>query len=347
MNTVTAAPLIETEQELEEQLSRPSEADIKAMSRLEGGILILGAAGKLGPSLARLAVRAAEASGVKKRIVGVARFSHEGLAQELQAHGIETIRCDLLETAALARLPDLQNVIFMAGRKFGTTGAEHLTWATNAYLPGCVAERFRHRRIVAFSTGNVYPLRAVAEGGATESTPVAPVGEYAQSALARERMFEYASSRWGTLVTILRLNYAVELRYGVLLDLALSVFRRKPVDLRMGLVNVIWQRDANSICLRSLAHCQSPPLILNLTGPETLSVRYIAGEFGRRFEIEPLFIGEEAGCALLNNAGQANHLFGYPNVTPAAMMDWIAHWVSRGGRTLEKPTHFHVQDGRF
>jgi hypothetical protein len=347
MNCVTGAPLIETEQELDEQLSRPSEQDIEAMARLKGDILILGVAGKMGPSLARLAVRAAQKSGVKKRIVGVARFSDEGLANGLQEHGIETIPCDLLESEALARLPDLENVIFMAARKFGTTGAEYLTWAMNAYLPGLVSERFRHSRIVAFSTGNVYPLRAVAEGGATENTPVAPVGEYAQSALGRERMFEYGSSRWRTPVVILRLNYAVELRYGVLLDIGLSVFRRKAVDLRMGFVNVVWQRDANSICLRSLAHCQSPPLILNVTGPETLSVRFIAEEFGRRFDIAPVFVGEEAQFALLNNAAQAHRLFGYPSIAPAQMMDWVANWISLGGRTLQKPTHFHVQDGRF
>jgi nucleoside-diphosphate-sugar epimerase len=347
MNTETGAPLIETEQELDEQLSRPSEADVEAIARIQGDILILGVAGKMGPSLARLAARAAKKSGVKKRVVGVARFSNEHLAEALQAHGIETIRCDLLDSAALAGLPELENIVFMAARKFGTTGAEYLTWAMNAYLPGLVAERFRHSRMVAFSTGNVYPLRAVSEGGAIESTPTAPVGEYAQSALARERMFEYGSSRWRTPVVLLRLNYAVELRYGVLLDVALSVFKRKPVDLRMGLVNVIWQRDANSICLRSLAHCQSPPLILNLTGPETLPVRYIAEEFGRRFGIEPVLVGEEAPSALLNNAAQAHRLFGYPSVTPAEMMDWIAHWVSLGGRTLEKPTHFQVQDGRF
>lgn len=347
MNAASGTTLIETEQELEDQLSRPSEPDIEAMARLQGDILILGVAGKMGPSLARLAARAAKESGMKKRIVGVARFSNEELAEHLQADGIETIRCDLLDTAALARLPDLENVVFMAARKFGTTGSEYLSWAINAYLPGLIGERFRQSRIVAFSTGNVYPLRALAEGGATESTPVAPVGEYAQSALARERMFEYGSTHWGTPVAILRLNYAVELRYGVLLDIALCVFHRKPVDLRMGSVNVIWQRDANSVCLRLFVHCQSPPLVLNLTGPEILSVRYIAEEFGRRFDIEPLFIGEEAPCALLNNATRAHSLFGCPSITPAEMMNWIAHWISLGGRTLEKPTHFQVQDGRF
>ena len=338
---------IGTEEELNERLSRPSELDIETMTRLQGDILILGVAGKMGPTLARLAARAAKKGGARKRIVGVARFSNEKLAHELEEERIETIRCDLLDPTALSGLPDLENVIFMAARKFGTMGAEHLTWAMNAHLPGLVAERFRDSRIVAFSSGNVYALRPAIHGGATESTPVAPAGEYAQSALARERMFEYGSSRWGTRVTILRLNYAVELRYGVLLDVALSVFHRQPIDLRMGLVNVIWQRDANSACLRSLAHCQSPPLILNLTGPETLSVRYIAEEFGRRFQIEPTFLGEETPCALLSNAAQAHRWFGYPTVTPTEMMDWIANWVSCGAPIFDKPTHFQVRDGNF
>jgi hypothetical protein len=339
--------MIDNEEELEERLSCPHEADRAAMAALEGDILILGAGGKMGPSLARLARRAANGAETKKRIIAVARFSHQRVRDRLVADGIETIVCDLLAPDALSTLPQLENVIFMAARKFGTTGAEHLTWAMNVHLPGLVAERFRNSRIVAFSTGNVYGLRAVVRGGAVESTPVSPEGEYAQSALGRERMFEYGSSEWGTPITILRLNYAVELRYGVLVDIALAVYERRPIDLRMGLVNIIWQRDANSACLRSFAHCQSPPQILNLTGPETLSIRYIAEEFGRRFGIEPVFSYEETASALLSNAVNAHQLFGYPTTTPAEMMDWVAHWIIRKGYVLNKPTHFEVRDGKF
>ncbi len=331
--------------ELEERLSRPCDADVAAMADLSGDLLILGAGGKMGPSLARRARRAADKTG--KRVVAVARFSDASLFSQLSAEGIETIACDLLEPAALAKLPDIPNVIFMAARKFGTAGAEHLTWAMNTYLPGLVAERYRKSRIVAFSTGNVYPLRSLSEGGATESTPVGPVGEYAQSALGRERMFEYGSQRWRTPVAILRLNYAIDLRYGVLLEIGQAVFERRPVDLRMPLVNVIWQGDANSWCLRSFAHCQSPPFVLNITGPETLSVREIAMEFGGYFGIEPEFIGEPGPTALLNNATRARSLYGEPAVGPAEMIEWTARWIQQGGAVLNKPTHFQARDGNF
>jgi nucleoside-diphosphate-sugar epimerase len=338
---------ITTEAELEEILSRPSDADAAAMAQMDGDLLILGAGGKMGPSLARRARRAAEKAGSRKRIVAVARFSDSALRKNLEADGIATLVSDLLEPGALAKLPELPNVIFMAARKFGTTGSEDLTWAMNTHLPGLVAERYRNSRIVAFSTGNVYPLRHSMQGGAVESTPVAPESEYAQSALGRERMFEYGSRQWGTAVVILRLNYAIDLRYGVLLDIGRAVFERRPVDLRMALVNVIWQGDANSVCLRSFAHCQSPPLVLNLTGPETLSVRYIAEEFGRRFNLQPAFLSEELPTALLSNAARAHQLFGYPTVTASEMIDSIAGWISLGGSCLNKPTHFEVRDGKF
>jgi nucleoside-diphosphate-sugar epimerase len=334
--------------ELEELLSRPRAADIAALAELKGDLLILGVGGKMGPSLAALARRATDKAGVKRRVRAVARFSNSDLPKELSAQGIETIACDLLETGALDRLPDSPNVIFMAARKFGSSGAEHLTWAMNTFLPGLVAERYRNSHIVAFSTGNVYPLRLGAEGGATESTPVGPIGEYAQSALGRERMFEYGSSRYGTRVTILRLNYAVELRYGVLVDIGRAVYERRPVLLSMPHVNVIWQGDANSWCLRSFAHCQSPPFVLNITGPETLSVREIAAQFGKHFGIEPMF-GPEASepTSLLNDATRANSLFGKPGVTPSEMIAWIADWIRHGGTMLNKPTHFQMRDGKF
>jgi NAD dependent epimerase/dehydratase family len=333
--------------ELEEFLSRPSEADIAAIARLDGDLLILGAGGKMGPSLARRAHRAAEKAGVRKKIIAVARFSDNELRASLASDGIETLAADLLEPGVLSKLPDIPNVIFMAARKFGTSGSEDLTWAMNTFLPGLVAERYHASRIVAFSTGNVYPLRHAMEGGAVESTLVAPESEYAQSALGRERMFEYGSRQWATAVTILRLNYAIDLRYGVLLDIGTAVFERRPIDLRMALVNIIWQGDANSVCLRSFAHCQAPPLILNLTGPETLSVRFIAEEFGRRFNVKPTFISEEMPTALLSNAAKAHQIFGSPTVTSSQMIDWTAAWIASAGPRLNKPTHFEVRDGKF
>jgi hypothetical protein len=334
--------------ELEEHLSRPTDADAAAMSALNGDLLILGVGGKMGPSLARLARRAAELAGTRHRIVAIARFSNASLPADLAAHGIETIACDLLEPGALLRLPEMPNVIFMAARKFETAGAEHLTWAMNTYLPGLVAERYRKSRIVAFSTGNVYPLRFLAEGGAVESTPVGPVGEYAQSALGRERMFENGSKRWGTQVAILRLNYAVELRYGVLVDIGLAVFERRPISLGMPYVNVIWQRDANSACLRSFPYCQSPPFVLNITGPETLSVRDVAMQFGRHFGMAPVFLSDDEGStALLSNPEKAQALFGCPTVNPATIIEWIADWIRQGGVMLNKPTHFQTRNGKF
>jgi hypothetical protein len=338
---------INDEAELEERLSRPSDADASALAAMDGDLLILGVGGKMGPSLASLARRAADKAGVKKRVIAVARFSDPSLPAELAAQGIETITSDLLEPGELEKLPDTPNVIFMAARKFGTAGAEYLTWAMNTYLPGLVASRFRNSRIVTFSTGNVYPLRSVNEGGAVEATPVAPVGEYAQSALGRERMFEYGSAKWGTPVAILRLNYAIDLRYGVLLDIGHAVYQRRPVDLRMPWVNVIWQGDANSWCLRSFAHCQSPAFVLNVTGPETLDVREIASNFGRHFGVEPQFTSEPGPSALLNNATKARQLFGETSVKPAQMIEWIADWIQQGGTTLGKPTHFQTRDGKF
>jgi hypothetical protein len=335
-------------EELEDHLSRPTQADAAAISALQGDLLILGVGGKMGPSLSRLACRAAALGGAHIRIVAAARFSNLSLPAQLAAQGIEPISCDLLEPGALSRLPDIPNVIFMAARKFETFGAEHLTWAMNTFLPGLVAERYHNSRIVAFSTGNVYPLRSVSEGGAVESTPVGPVGEYAQSALGRERMFEYGSHRWGTRMAILRLNYAVELRYGVLVDIARAVFERRPISLAIPYVNVIWQRDANSWCLRCFAYCESPPFVLNVTGPETLSVRELALEFGQHFGIEPIFHPElEGSTSLLNNAAKAGTLFGRPTATPAEMIGWIADWIRQGGVMLNKPTHFQTRDGKF
>jgi nucleoside-diphosphate-sugar epimerase len=339
---------MQSEQQLDEALSRPTAADVQALAKMAGDLLILGVSGKMGPSMAALARRACEQSGSSKRIFGAARFSDPAVRQAIEAQGVETIVCDLLDRAEVEGLPDCPNVLFMAGQKFGTAGGKQaLTWATNTYAPAIAAERFRHSRIVAFSTGNVYPFTPVASGGPVESDPTGPVGEYAESALGRERMFEYFSQRYGTPVTILRLNYANELRYGVLHDIAERVFERRPIDLSMGYVNVIWQRDANSVALRAFGHCASPPLVVNLTGTEILAVRQLAERFGAVWGIEPIFEGSEKESALLNNARRCEQLFGPPEVSVEQMVEWIAAWVARGGRSLGKPTHYEERKGAF
>lgn len=339
--------MIQSVDALEDSLSAPSAHDVACFRELEGDVIIIGVGGKMGPSLAQRAVRAARAAGPPRRIIGVSRFSTPSSERFLQEAGVETLRIDLLDAGAVAALPEARNVIFMAGRKFGSTGAESLTWAMNAYLPALVAERYRGARIVAFSSGNVYPLVPVDTGGATEQTPPAPVGEYAQSVLARERIFEHFSRTHRTPATLLRLNYAIDLRYGVLLDIGSKVFTGSPLDVTMGAVNIIWQGDANSVALRSLAHCQSPPLVLNLTGPETLSVRAVARRFGEIFGKPPVLIGQEAPTGLLNNAGLCQRMFGAPSVSVEQMIDWTAQWILSAGPTLNKPTHFESRDGKF
>ena len=301
----------------------------------------------MGPSLARRAARAISAAGSTNRVIAVARFSTPGVEQQLQSAGVRTVSADLLRPGALDALPDAPNVIYMAARKFGTTGDQPATWAVNAYLPGLVAQRYANSRIVAWSTGNVYPLTTVASGGATERTPVAPIGEYAQSALARERIFEYFSALNAAPLTILRLNYAVELRYGVLADIGRKVFQGQPVDVTMPALNCIWQGDANSVCLRAFAHCRTPPFVLNVTGAETHTVRAIAQRFGRRFNVDPLVTGTESETALLSNASECERLFGAPQIGFDQAFEWIADWLSRGGTSLSKPTHFEVRDGAF
>ena len=334
---------ITAEAELEDILSTPSPEDVNSLAALSGTLAVLGAGGKMGPSLVRRARRAAP----HLRVIAVARFTDQALPGQLQADGIETVTADLLDREQVQRLPDAENVIFMAGRKFGSTGNEALTWAVNAWTPGLVAERYARSRIVAFSTGNVYPLLPLGSGGAVETTALSPIGEYAQSALARERIFEYFSHQNGTPVLLLRLNYAIDLRYGVLLDIGQKVYRQQPVDVTMGFVNVIWQGDANSVCLRSFPLCGSPARVLNLTGSETLSVRWIARQFGAEFDCQPRITGEEAENALLSNALLCHELLGPPSVPVEWMISWVADWIKHGGPTLDKPTHFETRTGKF
>jgi len=328
---------------LDEQLSRPGEADVEFMRRLEGDVLLLGAGGKMGPSLARLARRAADASGIPRRVMAVSRAQSSDLRQQA-GDGVEGLACDLLDRRQVERLPDCRNVVFLAGRKFGSLENQPLTWATNVLVPALVAERYARSRIVALSSGNVYPLGQIP---ASESTAPAPLGEYAQSVLARERIFEFYSARNGTPVTLVRLNYAIDARYGVLLDIGQRVWERRPVNLAMGRVNVIWQGDANSMCLRALELAASPPLVLNVTGPEALGVRWIAERFGRSLGREPLWEGAEAETALLSDASLACRLLGAPRVGPEEMIETIARWIRAGQPTWNKPTHFEVRDGRF
>jgi nucleoside-diphosphate-sugar epimerase len=336
-----------TEAQLEDLLATPSAEDVENLRTLEGPLLILGAAGKMGPSLTRRARRALDAAGNNARVIAVSRFSDPAPRALLEASGVETIACELLEPGALEALPDAPNVVFMAARKFGSTGNPSLTWAINTYLPGLVAWRYREARIAVFSSGNVYPLVGVESGGATEATPTGPIGEYAQSVLGRERMFEYGSQEYGTAISLLRLNYAVEPRYGVLVDIGRKVYEGRPVDVTMGHVNVIWQGDANSITLRSLLHAAAPPFVLNLTGQGTLRVRDLAGEFGRRFGKAAEIVGEEQPTALLNNASRCGELFGPATMSLPELLDLVAGWIEHGGRSLNKPTHFEMREGKF
>lgn len=320
-----------TEPELEELLSRPTEADVAFARGLTGGVLLLGAGGKMGPSLAERIRRAFAAAGNAARVDAITRRECP----------------DLLAPGAMEALPDCENVIYMAARKFGSSGAPHETWAANALLPALAARRYKGSRIVAFSTGNVYPFVDVNSKGAREETPAAPVGEYAWSALARERMFEMVSNAHGTRFALLRLNYAVDLRYGVLHDLGVKVMNGEAVELSMGHVNVIWQGDANSAAFRALELCASPPCVLNLTGTAVLRVRWLCEELGRRMRREPVFTGAEAGSALLSDAAKCVRLLGEPAVSVERMLDWTAEWLLSGGRSLGKPTKFEVRDGRF
>lgn len=347
MKSLSPEGTIRNLEHLEDLLSQPTTQTIEAMATLRGDIVVLGVGGKMGPTLARMAKRASVLAGVSRRVVGVSRFSSASLPAQLHAWDIETHSCDLLDRSAYRELPDAANVVYMAGMKFGSTDQEARTWAMNAFLPGLVSERYRDSSIAAFSTGNVYGLSSVYLGGSIETDPLHPVGEYAMSCLGRERIFEHFSRTLQTSTSILRLNYATELRYGVLLDIAERVLAESPVSLRMGHLNTIWQADASAMSLQSLLHASSPPFVLNIAGPELMSVRRIATAFAERFSKEVQIEGAESGDAILSNAQKAFHLFGYPTVGVNQMMDWIADWALRGGEKLGKPTHFEVRSGNF
>src|SRR6266568_6039702 len=329
---------------LEEVMTAPLPALITALQGLPGDIIILGVAGKVGPTFARLAKRAAP----DKRVIGVARFSEKGVREKLTGWGIECIETDLLERRQVETLPKPPNVVFMAGRKFGSSGQEELTWAMNALVPALIAESFVGSRIVAYSTGCVYPYVNVDHGGATETTPTTPPpGAYANSCVAREAMFQYFSRTRGTPGRIIRLNYAIDMRYGVLHDVASRVLAGTPIDLTTGHVNVIWQGDANAMVLRALGHCTVPSSPLNVSGPETVSIRWLAQSFGQRLGKPPVFTGVEAAEAWLVNTAEATRLFGYPSVPLGTLVDWTADWVARGMPSLGKDTHYDTRHGDF
>lgn len=338
---------ITTLDQLEDAISEPTQGVVDALRRLQGDILLLGAGGKIGPSLARMAKRASDAAGGGRKIIAADTFPNPALQSQMEALGIEAIKCDLLDRAQLDALPDAPNVIFMIGMKFGATGQEALTWALNAYLPGMVCERYCSSRVLAYSTGNIYGLTPVTLGGSVETDAPNPVGEYAMSALGRERIFQHFSLKRGLPVGIIRLNYANELRYGVLVDVAQKVWAGEPVDVTMGNANVIWQADANAMVLQSFEHCASPAFVVNLAGPELVSVRRAAEQFGEIMGKQVTITGSEASDALLSNGQLGHRLFGYPRVGLQQMLHWIAAWVMRGGESLGKPTHFESREGKF
>jgi len=341
---------INSVEELEDRLASPSIRDQEAMRRLTGDVIILGAGGKMGPSLAKRAKRASQAAGIARRVIAASRFSDAEVVSDLERAGIETVRCDFLSREDVDRLPACDNVLFLPGRKFGSSDRPDLTWAMNTMVPANVASHYRQSRFVAFSTGNVYPLvpaSTTQTHGSVETDEPGPVGEYAQSCLGRERVFEYYSHEYGTPCLVFRLNYAVDLRYGVPVDIAWKVYTGQPIDLTVGWFNAIWQGDANSYALRSLELAACPPTILNVTGPEKISVREVAEFYGRVFGRQPRFQGEESGRALLSNAALCHRLLGPPEVPLETLLDWVGHWIQIGGVTLNKPTKFEVADGRF
>jgi nucleoside-diphosphate-sugar epimerase len=340
-------PEIFDDEAIDELLSRPTAGVIKTLQRIEGDVMVLGAGGKMGPTLALMLRRAMDEIDASRRVIAVARFSDGTIEARLRNAGIEILRCDLLDRNAVQQLPLVANVIFMAGQKFGTSSGPELTWSMNTLVPAFVAEHFARSRIVAFSTGCVYPFTSVLQGGSREEDALGPSGDYANSCVGRERIFSYFAAKNQTPLAIVRLNYAIDLRYGVLLDVAQKVWAGETIDVTMGHVNVIWQGDANAQAIQCLEHAASPPFVLNVTGTETISVRALAHRFGELLGREAKISGLENSTAWLNNAAKAHQLFGYPTVSLEQMLQWTAEWVQRGGKTLNKPTHFETRDGKF
>lgn len=336
-----------SEEKLNQILSKPSAGLIEDIQKIQGDICILGAGGKMGVSLALLAKEACRMAGIEKRIWAVSRFSNSQSQVLLEANGVETVSMDLLEAEAVKELPEVKNIVYMAGKKFGTNGKEWETWRMNVEIPTLVARKFKDSNIVVFSSGNVYPQVPISSGGCSEKVKPIPIGEYAMSTLGRERVFEAASHSYGTKVLIYRLNYAVDLHYGVLNDLAQKIINKENIDLSAGNFNCVWQGYANEVAIRSLLHASSPAKVLNVTGPETVSVRYAAERLGHYLDIAPIFSGTEGELAYLNNAAKCFELFGYPNVTLGEMIKWQAEWLLQGGRVLNAPTHFEEKGGNY
>lgn len=337
----------QTVAELEENLSTPSAQAVDAMGRLSGDLILLGVGGKMGPTLARMAKRASQAAGIDRRVIGVSRFSETDLRKRLEEHGVETIAGDLLDEDFIESLPQVATVIYMAGFKFGASTDPSMTWAMNCHLPSLICRKYRDSRIVAFSTGNVYGLVANDREGSVETDVPKPVGEYAMAALGRERIFQYFSHSLPVPVVLLRLNYATELRYGVLVDLAQKVWAEQPIDLAMGHVNVIWQADANAMALSALEHTATPPFVVNIAGEKILSIRQTAEELGGLLDKPVHLTGREAPDALLSNGKKGHQVLGKPQTGSAQMLHWTADWIRHGGETLGKPTKFQNREGKF
>ena len=336
-----------TEEKLNEMLATPSQKLIEDIKKIKGDIMVLGAGGKMGPTLCILAKNAIKAAGIEKRVIAVSRFSDPYALDLLHSNGVETISADLLNRESLEALPEVENIIYMAGRKFGTDGQEYLTWAMNSTLPAFVAYKFRKSNIVVFSSGNIYPIVPISSGGCTEDDKVQPIGEYAMSTLARERAFEYAARQYGTKVFIYRLNFAVDLRYGVIFDCAKKILDGTPISLSTPCFNFIWQGTANEIAIRGLLHCESPMKIMNVTGPEIVSIKRTAEKLGKYLGKAPVFEGEEGTNGYLNNASRCVELFGYPDVSAETLIRWQAEYILDGGRTIDKPTHFEERKGSY
>lgn len=336
-----------TEEKLDTLLTTPSDALVEDVKKIKGDIMVLGAGGKMGPTLCILAKNAIEKAGVQKRVIAVSRFTDPIATELLHKNNVETISCDLLNTEQLRALPEAENIIYMAGRKFGTDGSEWKTWAMNATLPAFVAEKFQKSNIVVFSSGNIYPIVPLSGGGCSEEDKVSPIGEYTMSCLARERAFEYAANHYGTKIFMYRLNFAVDLRYGVLYDMADRIMKGEPISIATPVLNCIWQGSANEIAIRGLLHAESPAKIMNVTGPETVSIQKTAKMLGKILGKEPIFEGEPGNDAYLNDSAEAMETFGYPAVSIRTLIRWQAEWILDGGRALGKPTHFEERKGSY